>query len=449
MSVAAVLVCALCALVPVLALDNGVALVPPLGWSSWNSFRYDVTEDLIKQAFSPYIRPENRTPSHASSQTAMAMAKNGLRDAGYEYVLIDDGWTTCDRWDYVQGKCARAGARDSSGRIVADPKKFPSGMKALADYVHSLGLKIGIYTAVSHTTCGGFQSSLGHEAIDAQTFADWGMDLVKHDTCNLDCDVQCIKRSTALMRDGLNKTGKPIVYYVDDGNDSSGQRLFNPFHHSVPSSHRIKVADAWQDLVWVWGPDTCNMWKSWFDRKDTWESFLDNLHMQIGLAYYQSCGAFNMPDMVTIGQGALTAGEYRAQMFVYAVLGSPIILGCKLDVLDNASLSLLTAPEVLEVDQDSECVQGSLIKISGSIEAWAKPLSDGSFAVALVNTGEQEEKITLRVDLTTHTSFYPASFLSAHVRDLWNRQDLGVYAGAFTATVAAHDGAIYRFKPIV
>eukprot|EP00727_Mastigamoeba_balamuthi_P004686 m51a1_g14215 putative alpha-galactosidase (966) ;mRNA; f:175832-180236 len=231
------------------------------------------------------------------AQTALAMVKNGLRDAGYEYVLIDDGWTTCDRWDYVQGKCAKAGARDSSGRIVVDPKKFPSGMKALADYVHSLGLKIGIYTAVSVATCGGFQSSLGYEAIDAQTFADWDMDLVKHvgptsrpstvvlthrhkDTCNLDCDVQCIRRSTALMRDGLNRTGKPIVYYVDDGNDSSGQRLFNPLHH--------RVADAWQDLVWVWGPETCNMWKSWFDRKDTWESFLDNLHMQIGLSYYQA-----------------------------------------------------------------------------------------------------------------------------------------------------------------
>ncbi len=199
-----------------------------IGWSTWNTFRYNVTDVLLRQM-------------------AQAMVDSGLADAGYEYILIDDGWSECAVFN-SDGGCAVQAARDNAGRIPPDPIKvceaehhfvrstfvpflligvvrytnqFPNGMKPVADFMHSLGLKLGIYTAVSNATCGGFLSSLGHEAVDAQTFADWGMDFVKHDTCNSDCGIRdgCIQQSTARMRDALNATGRPIVYYIDDGND--------------------------------------------------------------------------------------------------------------------------------------------------------------------------------------------------------------------------------------
>eukprot|EP01105_Mastigella_eilhardi_P006372 TRINITY_DN17970_c0_g1_i1.p1 TRINITY_DN17970_c0_g1~~TRINITY_DN17970_c0_g1_i1.p1 ORF type:complete len:440 (-),score=119.36 TRINITY_DN17970_c0_g1_i1:48-1202(-) len=380
------------------------------------------------------------------------MAQNGLRAAGYEYVLIDDGWSACDAFN-SDGSCAKPVPRADDGSLIADPEKFPSGMAALAEYVHSLGMKLGIYTAVSSHTCAQYLGSLGNEDVDARTFAAWGMDFVKFDTCNYDCGIHdgCIPKSVAAMRDALAATNRTIVLYLDDGNDSTGQRLHNPKLHHVPPKNTVKVGDKWTELAWNWPAyEYANMYKTWFDMFDTWESFMDNLHMQIQLSYYQECGGYNFPDMVTIGQGAQTAGQYRAQMFLFAVLGSPIILGCDPRNITADVLALLTAPEVLAVDQDSDCVQGSLLNATnGATEIWGKPLSDGSFAVALLNKGTTAADAWVHIMDYTHSTFYPAQFQAAHVRDLWLRKDLGVHQGWFKANVPAQDCLLYKFSPVV
>lgn len=365
--------------------------------------------------------------------------------------MIDDGWPACAVFR-DDGGCHQAAARDNSGRIQVDVNKFPHGMKWLADQIHGLGLKIGIYTAVSHTTCGGFSASLGFESVDAATFADWDMDFVKHDTCNYDCGVHdgCMQNSTAAMRDGLNATGKPIVYYIDAGNPSSPSRVYNPKNHNVNPQDVIKIASDPSQLVYVWGPSHANMWKSWFDISDNWESTLDNVHHQIGLSMYQSCGAFNTPDMVTIGQGALSDGQYRAQMFIWSVLGAPIILGNDLRQVSSEVVNLLTATEVLAVDQDEECIQGSLSRADGASEIWTRPLSDGTFAVAILNKSSQPQNITIKWagPYTNGGDMWPAQFLIAKVRDIYAQQDLGLAGETFTSLVPPLDARIFKIAPV-
>jgi alpha-galactosidase len=413
-------------------LDNGAAPKPPMGWSTWNTFECDITEQLVKQS-------------------ADIMAASALKVAGYEYILIDDCWSLCLNKSKT-GDCSVPAPRDSDGRIVPDPNKFPSGMKSLADYVHSKGLKIGIYTASSARTCAGYEGSLGHEHTDALAFGEWGFDFVKMDTCGTDCSIHngCLRNSLNAMRDGLNATGKTIVFYVDDGNDSSGPRIYNPFLHHINVDDMVKIAYAADELVWNWGPSTANMWKSWLDIHDSWYSTIDNIHMQIGLAMYQKCGAFNTPDMLTVGQGGQTLNQYRAQMFMWAVLGAPLILGCDIRKMDNDTLALVTAPEVLAINQDKECVQASLASSFSGGEVWVKPLSDGSFGVVLLNTLSKPQTIQLQLNdkwADNFGSFYPAKVNEASIRDAWQRKDLGDYKGVFEGEVQGHDAMILRVFP--
>jgi len=416
------------------ALDNGVAKIPPLGWSSWNTFQFAVSDSLIREM-------------------ADAIVSSGLAKAGYNYVLIDDGWPSCEKFN-KDGSCSIQTPRNATThQIIPDPTKFPNGIAALADYVHSKNLKFGIYTAVSKSTCGGYTASLHYEAIDAQTFASWGVDFVKHDTCNYDCGVNdgCIQNSTGHMRDGLNATGRSIVYYIDDGNNSSGPRLYNPFMHSADMQQMIKIADNVTELIQYWGPSTANIWKFWFDHVDTWESTIDNLHMMSRFAMYQSCGSFNTPDMVTIGQGGQTAGQYRVQMFLWSVLGSPIILGNDIRSINNNTLTLLTNPNILVIDQDSQCVQGSQVRSTAGVETWIKPLSDGTFAVALLNTLLSNMNITLYIAPNWNHGcgdFYPADLNSVSILDVYLQKDLGKHSGTFTYEVAGQDAALLKVTPV-
>jgi len=382
-----------------------------------------------------------------------------LAAAGYNYILIDDGWPECETFT-SDGGCNKQTPRDTQGRIVVSKSKFPNGFLPVTTYVHNLGLKIGIYTAVSHRTCGGYTGSLANERIDAQSFADWGFDFVKYDTCddydaqgNVDCNETCIYNSAVAMRDGLNATKRPIVYYIDDGNDSTGPRVWNPKGHSVDKSNNdwIKMAHRWQDLVWVWGADVTNMWKSWFDRSDNWNSVMDNAHMQIGLAPYAKCGAFNMPDMLTVGQGGLTQGQSRVEFFTWAILTSPLILGVDIRKMDNFSLTLVTNSEILAVNQDTDCVQASNSRLNDAIDTWVKPLSDGTFAVVVVNKATTTTQATIYIQDRWNWGggdFYPAQFDSATIRDLYNKQNLGQHTGTFNVSIPAQDAVIYKFTPV-
>eukprot|EP00042_Codosiga_hollandica_P029947 m.169308 g.169308 ORF g.169308 m.169308 type:complete len:430 (-) comp53220_c0_seq4:169-1458(-) len=413
------------------ALDNGVARTPPMGWSTWNTFRYAVSSELIMSS-------------------ADVVVSSGLLSAGYKYVLIDDGWPACAVYT-ADGGCAQPAPRDANNQIQVNTTKFPGGFQPLTEYVHSKGLLIGIYTAVSNTTCGGFTGSLNYEAIDAASFAEWGFDFVKFDTCGYDCGVHdlCMQNSTARMRDGLNATGRPIVFYIDAGNPTSPQRIYNPFAVSVPPQQMIKVANTVEQLVWYWGPTTANMWKHWFDISDHWVSTLDNLQNMIKTEMYQSCGAYNTPDMLTVGQGGQSEGQYRAQFFLWALLGAPLIIGCDVRAMDNFTQTLLTSTEIIAIDQDPSCVQGSIAHSRDGTEVWIKPLSDQTFAVVLFNKNPFPALVTLFISPNNFNlgDFYPAEFYAAKIRNVYTQTDVGWFPDLYAETVPAYDAVILKVTP--
>jgi len=226
-------------------------------------------------------------------------------------------------------------------------------------------------------------------------------------------------------------------------------RLFNPYLHSVITKDIVKIAEIPSELAWQWAPLRANMWKSWFDMKDTWISTMDNLHHQVGLEMYQTCNHYNTPDMLTVGQGAMTQGEYRAQFFLWSVLGAPLILGNDIRSIDDWTLSLLSSPEIIEVDQDSQCVQGSQVRVTNGFEIWMKPLSDGTFAAVMLNTLTVTQPVTiLMADHLNGGDFWPAQLTKAKFRDIYAGKDLGVFQDSFTATIPPHDAMIVRVTPL-
>ena len=350
-----------------------VALTPPMGWNSWNHFACNVSEGLIRE-------------------TADAMVTSGMRDAGYRYVVIDDCWQV---------------SRDASGTIVADPQRFPRGIKALADYVHSKGLKFGIYTDAGTKTCQGRPGTLGHEQRDAQTYARWGVDYVKEDWCNAE-GLNAITQYTKFRR-ALDETGRPIV---------------------------LSICEWGVNQPWDWAPRVGNLWRTTDDIGDNWASMLSNLDQSAQHSSVAHPGAWNDPDMLEIGNGGMTADEYRAHMSLWAMQAAPLIAGNDLRTMTAETKSILTNPEVIAVDQDSLGAQGTLVS-SGPPErqVWSKPLRDGSRAVVLLNRGTSPDSIRV--------SFRRAGIHvdSASVRDLWRHADLGKYKGSYTAVVPGH-GAI-------
>jgi len=353
-----------------------VALTPPMGWNSWNHFGCDVSEALIRE-------------------TADAIVSSGMRDAGYKYVVIDDCWQV---------------SRDPSGTIVADPQRFPHGIKALADYVHSKGLKFGIYTDAGTKTCQGRPGTLGFEERDAQTYAGWGVDYVKEDWCNadrLDARTQYTK-----FRLALDRTGRPIV---------------------------LSICEWGVNQPWDWAPSVGNLWRTTDDISDNWASMLSNLDQSAQHSTVARPGAWNDPDMLEIGNGGMTADEYRAHMSLWAMQAAPLIAGNDLRTMSAETKSILTNAEVIAVDQDSLGAQGTLVS-SGPPERqlWSKPLRDGSRAVVLLNRASSSDSISLSFRRAgIHTD-------SASVRDLWRHADLGRFRGSFTAVVPGHAALMLR-----
>eukprot|EP01136_Pigoraptor_vietnamica_P027484 Opistho-1_new@83826 len=263
--------------------NNGVALTPPMGWSSWNTFACNVSESLIKEV-------------------ADTMVKNGMRDAGYVYVNIDDCWMRCTNRSSDTCHSPEDG-RDDQGRLVADPVRFPSGMRALGDYIHSLGMKFGLYTASGKTTCSSFAGSWGNEKVDAQTFADWGVDFLKLDCCSSTKEMKDV--AYPAMSDALNATGRPIVYSCD-----TDELFANPLL-ALESGER----------PYAWGPSKCNMIRTSGDIKDDWFRVMLNLDLNdrwwdlTEMAQFAQPGTWNDPDMLVVGMGALSAAEYRSHFF--------------------------------------------------------------------------------------------------------------------------------------
>ena len=357
---------------------NGLAKTPPVGWNSWNKFAGRVDDAAVRSM-------------------ADAMATNGMKDAGYQYINIDDTWEA---------------SRDPQGNITTN-KKFPD-MKALADYVHSKGLKIGIYSSPGPNTCAGYEGSYGHEEQDARTYAAWGIDYLKYDWCGArniytDQEMQAVYQE---MGEALLKSGRPILY---------------------------SLCQYGRDDVWKWGPEVGgNAWRTTGDIRDTWDSMTKIGFSQAELAVWAAPGHWNDPDMLEIGNGGMTDDEYRTHMSLWSILAAPLLAGNDLRNMTPTILEILTNREVIGVDQDKDGKQGRRIAKSGDQEVWVRPLSGGAQAVGLFNRGGTPEKISVNwSDLGLKTA-------PAHARDLWGHSDLKLDGTEYSVTVPAHGAVMLR-----
>ena len=415
---------------------DAAVLSPPRGWSTWNLFNLLINETCIVSQ-------------------AEAIVDAGLLAAGYEYVLIDDGWTECLNYSSDGSEtCLIVPDRNAATNwtIPVNKRKFPNGMKVVVDVIHRLGMKAGIYTAVSARTCGGYIGSLDFETVDAAWFVEQGFDFVKSDTCNTDCPVHngCLQNSTQLLSDGLRMSSKDIVYYIDSGNPTSPQGVYNPHQYHVRNEqYLLKLAVVPGELVWRWAHGVATMWKSWFDSYDKWRSTLGNVHNQIRIAEYQSCGSWNHADFLTIGLGGQPFNQYRAQFLLWIILGSPLILSADVTQLSLQEMQLLTNANLLAVAADSDCTAGSLVSGFGSGEVWIRPLHDKTFAVVLLNKGPVAENVTLYISESYdgYGDFFPSHVDAVIVEDLLTGALLGTFSDVFSASIGPRDASIYRMTP--
>jgi alpha-galactosidase len=350
---------------------DSLAATPPMGWNSFNHFGCAIDETLIME-------------------TADAMVSSGMQAAGYRYVIIDDCWM--------------AHERDASGDLQPDPDRFPHGMQALADYVHTRGLKFGLYLDRGTATCGGYPGSYGYEAQDATLLASWGVDYIKYDNCKA---VGKLIEDFTTMHDALQATGRPIV--------------FSMCTWGFPGTY-------FSDL------DLVHLWRISSDIQDTWASMVKIMGANNSYAAFAGPGHWNDPDMLEVGNGGMTEAEYRTHFTMWAFMAAPLIAGNDLRSMDPATLDILLAAEVIAVDQDLLGNQGKRITRSGDdLQVWSKILSGtNTRAVALLNLSDAAADITV----SWAGIGLPAG--AATVRDLWARADLGAFNDNFSANVPAH-----------
>ena len=376
---------------------HGLALTPPMGWNSWNTFACNVDEVLIREA-------------------ADAIVTSGMRDAGYQYVVIDDCWH---------------GKRDSLGFIHPDPQRFPSGMKALADYIHSKGLKFGIYSCAGEQTCAGYPGSRGHEYQDAITYAQWGVDYLKYDWCNT-TGLNSVGAYTTMSK-ALRAAGRPIVFSLCEWGDTK---------------------------PWEWAKEVGHLWRTTGDITDcfdcevnhgSWSSWgiLRTIEMRKGIRTAAGPDHWNDPDMMEVGKG-MSQNEDRAHFSLWAMVAAPLMTGNDVRKMKKETIEILTNKEVIAVDQDSLGVQGLKYKDDEQgVEVWAKPLQGGDWAVCFLNRSEQKRTIEVewskivigddvsKTVLNTNEAFFM-------VRDLWGKKNISDTKKKLLAVIATHDVLLVR-----
>jgi alpha-galactosidase len=362
---------------PAQALGNGLALTPPMGWNDWNAYKCTVSEALVKQ-------------------TTDKIVSSGLVAAGYQYVNVDDCWM--------------ATSRDASGNLQPDYAKFPDGISGTAAYVHSKGLKFGIYEDAGTNTCKGRPGSLGHEKQDTRLFASWGVDYLKYDNCYAGGTVQqYIARYTA-MRDALAASGRKIVYSICEWG----------------------VHDPW-----TWAPALGNLWRTTPDIQPNFASMLSIFHKNVGLYVIAGSGQWNDPDMLQAGNG-MTATEDRAEFSLWAEMAAPLLAGNNLVGASAATLSTLGNKAVVAVDQDSLGKQGRMVSSSSGLDVLAKPLANGDVSVVLFNENSAAATIS-----TTTSTIGKAASAAYTLTDLWTGAARST-TGAISASVPGHSVVMYR-----
>jgi alpha-galactosidase len=379
---------------------RGLAPTPPMGWNSWNKFAGDVNEDLIRQ-------------------TADAMVSSGMKDAGYVYVNIDDCWH---------------GQRDRLGFIQPDPQRFPSGLKALADYIHAKGLKFGVYSDAGSMTCAGKPGSRGYEYQDAMRYAEWGVDYLKYDWCHT--EHLNARGAYTTMRDALYAAGRPIV---------------------------LSICEWGSNEPWKWGREVGHLWRTTGDIaalfegvKDhgTWKSLgiMQIVDMQEGLRIYAGPDHWNDPDMMEVGNG-MSVNEDRAHFSMWCMLAAPLIAGNDLRRMDDETVAILTNRRAIAIDQDALGIQGFKYAAEDGLETWIKPLSQGQWALCFLNRSDESRDVRfVWKDHPIADSFSKKAIdfarTSCKVLDVWTGEPLGDTRETLSSRVPSHDVLLLKLEPI-
>lgn len=359
-------------------LSDGLAPTPPMGWNSWNRFGVKIDERLVLE-------------------TAETMVSSGMRDAGYRYVVIDDGWM--------------APERDRNGDIVADPDKFPSGISALADRIHALGLRFGIYTDAGTKTCQDLPASLGYEFRDAKRFAEWGVDYVKVDWCHTEgMGPRALYAKWALA---LHAARRPIV---------------------------LSICEWGRARPWEWAGGIGHLWRTCWDIQPEWSSVLTILDRQTELHPFAGPDHWNDPDMLEVGNGDLTSEQSRAHFALWSMLAAPLMAGNDLRTMSDEVREILTAPEIVAIDQDASGRQGRRIRRDGDIEIWMRPLgSNGDRAIAVLNRGSATTETRIAFE---DVGVAPGA--RVRVRDLWKGTDVGEMRREIVIATSPNSVAVLR-----
>ena len=371
------------------------AQTPPMGWNSWNKFGCNVSEKLIMDM-------------------ADKMVEMGMKDAGYQYIVIDDCWQV---------------ERDSLGFIQPDPDRFPHGMKYLADYVHSKGLKFGLYSCAGSYTCQGRPGSRGHQFQDALMYAKWGVDYLKYDWCS--DEGQNAQAAYATMSDAIKEAGRPIV---------------------------LSICEWGENEPWKWGKGIGHLWRVTADIRDCYQCLFDwggvgvlNVIDKMADLYpYAGPGHWNDAEMLEVGNGGMTKDEYITHFSMWCMLAAPLMAGNDLTKMDKDTHEILTNKEVIAVDQDSLGEQGRRFMDMGEKEIWAKPLANGELAVCFMNRTETPWNL----DYNWHAqTIYFANEVNMRlneykVRDLWKHKDIGTTAKNTKATIPAHGVLMVRLSKV-
>jgi len=363
---------------------QNLALTPPMGWNSWNKFGCDVSEKLIMEM-------------------ADALVANGMKDLGYEYIVIDDCWQV---------------ARKNDGTIIADSTRFPSGIKALADYVHSKGLKFGIYSCAGKMTCQKRPGGNGYEVIDANTYAKWGVDYLKYDWCFSD-GIDPVKAYTD-MSNALAKSGRPIVFSLCEWGSSR---------------------------PWTWAQNVGHLWRTTGDIQDCWDckrdwggmGWVSILDLQEGLEKFAGPGHWNDPDMLEVGNGKMKFNEYVAHFSFWCLLAAPLMAGNDLKAMDEETKLILTNKYAIQVNQDKLGIQGSKIFDESDFEVWSKKLSNNETAIIFFNRNEKE--ITQPVDWKQL-----GIKRDAQIFDIWKGTSSGNTSAMKKVTIPGHSVLFYKLK---
>ena len=371
--------------------DTTLAATPPMGWNSWNHFAERVTDADVRAA-------------------ADALVSTGMRDAGYIYVNIDDTWE---------------GKRDAHG-VIRTNQKFPD-MKALADYVHSKGLKLGIYSSPGPYTCAHYAGSYKHEDQDAKTYAAWGIDYLKYDMCSYGNIIE--------KQAGKMTAANDAKRYAMD------HAAYDKMHKALAATGRPILFSmcqyGWND-VWKWGADVGgNAWRTTGDITDKYDRMTEIGFSQAGLAKFAGPGHWNDPDMLEVGNGGMTTDEYRTHMTLWSILAAPLLAGNDLSKMTPETLAMLTNKDVIAIDQDALGKQGDRVWAEGFSEIWSKPLSGGAQAVAIFNRSPEERQIPFKLSQVGAAD-------TATLRDVWTAAPVTATDGGYLASVPAHGVVLLR-----